>query len=58
MTREEYESETTFKILHFLDNLIHQPKEWISAAKLKLTEMKFPGKIYFFIMLIYLISFL
>jgi len=47
MTREEYESETTLKILHFLDNLIHQPKEWISAAKLKLTEMKFPGKIYF-----------
>ena len=47
MKREEYESEITFKILHFLDNLIHQPKEWISGAKLKLTEMKFPGEICF-----------
>ncbi|CAF1002516.1 unnamed protein product [Adineta ricciae] len=41
MKREEYESETALKILRFLENLIHQPKEWISGAKLKLTEMKF-----------------
>ncbi|CAF0790448.1 unnamed protein product [Adineta steineri] len=42
MTREDYESEITLKILRFLENLIHQPKEWISGAKLKLSEMKFP----------------
>ncbi|CAF3573202.1 unnamed protein product [Rotaria sordida] len=42
MKRDEYESETTLKILRFLENLIHQPKEWISGAKLKLSEMKFP----------------
>ncbi|UJR16315.1 hypothetical protein I4U23_003221 [Adineta vaga] len=42
MKREEYENESTLKILRFLENLIHQPKEWISGAKLKLTEMKFP----------------
>ena len=43
MKREEYENETTLKVLRFLENLIHQPKEWISGAKLKLSEMKFPG---------------
>ena len=43
MKSEEYESETALKILRFLENLIHQPKEWISGAKLKLTEMKFAG---------------
>ena len=43
MKREDYESETALKILRFLENLIHQPKEWISGAKLKLTEMKFAG---------------
>ena len=43
MKHEEYESETTLKVLRFLENLIHQPKEWISGAKLKLSEMKFPG---------------
>ncbi|CAF4417325.1 unnamed protein product, partial [Adineta steineri] len=42
MKREEYESETALKVLRFLENLIHQPKEWISGAKLKLSEMKFP----------------
>ncbi|UJR30185.1 hypothetical protein I4U23_017724 [Adineta vaga] len=41
MKREEYESQTALKVLKFLENLIHQPKEWISGAKLKLTEMKF-----------------
>ena len=45
LKREEYESQTTLKILRFLENLIHQPKEWISGAKLKLSEMKFPGEI-------------
>ena len=43
MKREDYESETALKILRFLENLIHQPKEWISGAKLKLPEMKFAG---------------
>ncbi|CAF4833588.1 unnamed protein product [Rotaria socialis] len=42
MKRDEYESQTALKILRFLENLIHQPKEWISGAKLKLSEMKFP----------------
>ncbi|CAF3502368.1 unnamed protein product [Rotaria socialis] len=42
MKREEYESQTALKVLRFLENLIHQPKEWISGAKLKLSEMKFP----------------
>ncbi|CAF2635741.1 unnamed protein product [Rotaria sp. Silwood2] len=42
MKRDEYESKTTLKILRFIENLIHQPKEWISGAKLKLSEMKFP----------------
>ncbi|CAF3145132.1 unnamed protein product [Rotaria sp. Silwood2] len=42
MRREEYESQTALKVLRFLENLIHQPKEWISGAKLKLSEMKFP----------------
>ena len=45
MKREEYESQTALKVLRFLENLIHQPKEWISGAKLKLSEMKFPGLI-------------
>ena len=44
MKKEEYESETALCILRFLENLIHQPKEWISGAKLKLSEMKFPGE--------------
>ncbi len=48
LKREEYESQTTLKILRFLENLIHQPKEWISGAKLKLSEMKFPGRNLFF----------
>lgn len=43
MKREEYEDQTTLQVLRFLENLIHQPKEWISGAKLKLSEMKFPG---------------
>jgi len=43
LKRDEYESPITLKILRFLENLIHQPKEWISGAKLKLSEMKFPG---------------
>ncbi|CAF1192512.1 unnamed protein product [Didymodactylos carnosus] len=42
MKREEYESRTALKQLKFLENLIHQPKEWISGAKLKLAEKKFP----------------
>ncbi|CAF4028111.1 unnamed protein product [Rotaria sordida] len=42
MKREEYESQTALIVLRFLENLIHQPKEWISGAKLKLSEMKFP----------------
>jgi hypothetical protein len=42
MKREDYESVATTKILHFLENLINQPQEWISGAKLKLSEMKFP----------------
>ncbi len=49
MKREEYESQTTLKVLRFLENLIHQPKEWISGAKLKLSEMKFPGETFRFI---------
>jgi hypothetical protein len=53
MKREEYESQTALKVLRFLENLIHQPKEWISGAKLKLSEMKFPGLIIYF----YLINF-
>lgn len=44
MKREEHESQTVLKVLRFLENLIHQPKEWISGAKLKLSEMKFPGE--------------
>jgi hypothetical protein len=44
MKHDEYESATTWKILRFLEDLIHQPKEWISGAKLKLSEMKFPGE--------------
>jgi hypothetical protein len=48
LKREEYESQTTLKILRFLENLIHQPKEWISGAKLKLSEMKFPGRNFLF----------
>ena len=44
MKREEYESTSALKMLRFLENLIHQPKEWISGAKLKLSEMKFPGE--------------
>lgn len=47
MKREEYESQTALKILRFLENLIHQPKEWISGAKLKLSEMKFAGFTFF-----------
>jgi hypothetical protein len=47
MKREEYETQTALKVLRFLENLIHQPKEWISGAKLKLSEMKFPGLIIF-----------
>lgn len=43
MKREDYESTAALKMLRFLENLIHQPKEWISGAKLKLSEMKFPG---------------
>ncbi|CAF1114792.1 unnamed protein product [Rotaria sp. Silwood1] len=42
LKRDEYESQTTLKILCFIENLIHQPKEWISGAKLKLSEMRFP----------------
>ncbi len=53
LKREEYESQTTLKILRFLENLIHQPKEWISGAKLKLAEMKFPGGIFFLFQFIY-----
>jgi len=48
MKREEYESQTALAVLKFLENLIHQPKEWISGAKLKLSEMKFPGLIFLF----------
>jgi len=44
MKREDYESQIALQVLRFLENLIHQPKEWISGAKLKLSEMKFPGK--------------
>lgn len=54
MKREEYESQTALKVLRFLENLIHQPKEWISGAKLKLTEMKFPG-IKFFLLFVFLL---
>jgi hypothetical protein len=43
LKREEYESQAALKVLRFLENLIHQPREWISGAKLKLSEMKFPG---------------
>lgn len=43
LKREDYESQMALKILRFLENLIHQPREWISGAKLKLSEMKFPG---------------
>jgi hypothetical protein len=43
LKREEYESEMTLQVLCFLETLINQPKEWISAAKLKLSELKFPG---------------
>ncbi len=57
MKREEYESQIALKVLRFLERLIHQPKEWISGAKLKLSEMKFPGKIKF-INSISIISFL
>ncbi len=46
MKREEYESQIALKVLRFLERLIHQPKEWISGAKLKLSEMKFPGWIF------------
>ena len=42
MKREDYEGANTSKVLHFLEKLIQQPKEWISGAKLKLSEMKFP----------------
>lgn len=45
MSRDEYESPIALNVLRFLENLIHQPKEWISSAKLKLSEMKFPGRI-------------
>ena len=48
MKREEYETQTALKVLRFLERLIHQPKEWISGAKLKLSEMKFPGSIVLF----------
>ena len=41
MKREDYESTTASRVLRFLENLIHQPKEWISGAKLKLSEMRF-----------------
>lgn len=44
MKKDEYEGTTAEHILRFLENLIYQPKEWISGAKLKLSEMKFPGK--------------
>ena len=37
MKREEYESQTALKVLRFLENLIHQPKEWISGAQLQLS---------------------
>ena len=43
MTIEQYESETALKVLRFLEHLIDQPKEWISGAKLKLSELRFPG---------------
>lgn len=48
MKREEYESKTALQVLRFLENLVHQPKEWISGAKLKLSEMKFPGLLVFY----------
>jgi hypothetical protein len=51
MKREEYESQTALKVLRFLERLIHQPKEWISGAKLKLSEMKFPGSVFFIFIL-------
>ena len=44
MNQDDYESPAALKILRFLENVIHQPKEWISGAKLKLSEMHFPGK--------------
>ena len=44
MKKDEYEGTAAEHILRFLENLIYQPKEWISGAKLKLSEMKFPGK--------------
>ena len=44
LKRDEYESQMTLKVLQFLENLINQPKEWISGAKLKLSELKFPGQ--------------
>ena len=43
MKRDDYESEHVTKVLNFLESLIHRPKEWISGAKLKLSELKFPG---------------
>ena len=58
MKREEYESQTALKVLRFLENLIHQPKEWISGAKLKLSEMKFPGLILFFYLIYFNFPFL
>ena len=44
MKKDEYEGSTAELILRFFENLIYQPKEWISGAKLKLSEMKFPGE--------------
>ncbi|CAF0830107.1 unnamed protein product [Didymodactylos carnosus] len=43
MNREQYESQKVLKQLKFLENLIHQPREWVSGAKLKLSEKKFPA---------------
>jgi len=57
MKREEYESQTILKVLRFLENLIHQPKEWISGAKLKLSEMRFPGSFFFLFVFISIVSF-